>query len=71
MLSSVVCDISDIADQDAAVRRVRKIAYDAGVLPRIARDGNNLSAHFYPPLTVNQDDIVEGVRALEIGLRAL
>jgi adenosylmethionine-8-amino-7-oxononanoate aminotransferase len=71
MLSSVVCDISDIVDQDAAVRRVRKIAYDAGVLPRIARDGNNLSAHFYPPLTVNQDDIVEGVRALEIGLRAL
>jgi adenosylmethionine-8-amino-7-oxononanoate aminotransferase len=71
LLSSVVCDISDVKEQDAAVRRVRKVAYDAGVLPRIGRDGTNLSAHFYPPLNVNEDDIVEGVRALEIGLRAI
>src|SRR5690606_13948420 len=50
LLSSVVCDISDQADPNAILRKVRNQAYDAGLLARFGRDGNNLSAHFYPPL---------------------
>jgi adenosylmethionine-8-amino-7-oxononanoate aminotransferase len=71
LLSSVVCDIAGVEDADAAVRRVRKAAFDAGVLARIGRDGTNLSAHFYPPLNVTEDDVIEGVHALGIGLRAI
>lgn len=69
LLSSVVSDISDVKDPDATVRKLRKDAYDAGVLVRVARDGTNMSAHFYPALTVNQRDIEDGVRALEVALR--
>ena len=71
LLSSVVSDISDLPNPDAVLRKVRKEAYDAGVLPRFARDGNNLSAHFYPPLLVDRTDIENGVRALETALRTL
>lgn len=71
LLSSVVCDISDQADPDATLRKVRKEAYDAGVLARFGRDGNNLSAHFYPPLMVNERDVQDGVLALEKALRTL
>lgn len=71
LLSSVVCDISDVTDPDAAVRRVRKAGFDAGVLARIGRDGTNLSAHFYPALNVTAEDVISGVRALEVGLRAI
>jgi adenosylmethionine-8-amino-7-oxononanoate aminotransferase len=71
LLSSVVCDITGIDDPDATVRRVRKVAFDAGVLVRIGRDGTNLSAHFYPPLNVTENDLIEGVHALEVGLRAI
>lgn len=71
LLSSVVSDISDLPDPDAVVRKARKTAYDAGLLARFARDGSNLSAHFYPPLVVEKPDIESGVRALEIALRAL
>jgi len=71
LLSSVVCDLAGVDDLDATVRRVRKAAYDAGVLVRIGRDGSNLSAHFYPPLNVTEDDLAEGVHALEAGLRAI
>ena len=71
LLSSVVSDISDLPNPDAVLRKVRKEAYDAGVLPRFARDGNNLSAHFYPPLLVDRTDIENGVHALETALRAL
>ena len=69
LLSSVVSDISDVADPDVAIRKLRKDAYDAGLLVRVARDGTNMSAHFYPPLVVNQRDIEDGVRALEVALR--
>jgi adenosylmethionine-8-amino-7-oxononanoate aminotransferase len=71
LLSSVVSDISDLPDPDAAVRKMRKEAYDAGLLVRIAKDGTNLSAHFYPPLLVNRSDIENGVRSLETALRTL
>lgn len=71
LLSSVVCDITGIEDPDAAVRRVRRAAFDAGVLVRIGRDATNLSAHFYPPLNVTEDDLIQGVRALEVGLSAI
>ncbi len=71
LLSSVVCDISDLPEPDSVLRKARKEAYDAGVLPRFARDGNNLSAHFYPPLVVDRTDIENGVRALETALRTL
>jgi hypothetical protein len=46
LLSSVV---SDIADPDVTVRKLRKDAYDAGLLVRIARDGTAMSAHFRSP----------------------
>jgi adenosylmethionine-8-amino-7-oxononanoate aminotransferase len=69
LLSSVISDISDVADPDATVRKLRKDAYDAGLLVRVARDGTNMSAHFYPALVVNRRDIEDGVRALEIALR--
>jgi adenosylmethionine-8-amino-7-oxononanoate aminotransferase len=65
LLSSVVCDISDQADPNATLRKVRKQAYDAGLLARFGRDGNNLSAHFYPPLLVGTKDIEDGVLALQ------
>jgi adenosylmethionine-8-amino-7-oxononanoate aminotransferase len=71
LLSSVVCDVAHRADPNAVVRRVRKDAYDNGLLVRVARDGSQLSAHFYPPLVVEEEDIIAGVRALEIALRAI
>jgi adenosylmethionine-8-amino-7-oxononanoate aminotransferase len=71
LLSSVVCDISDQPDPDATLRKARKEAYDAGLLARFARDGNNLSAHFYPPLVVDKQDIRKGVLALEKALLSL
>jgi adenosylmethionine-8-amino-7-oxononanoate aminotransferase len=69
LLSSVVSDISDVPDPDVAVRKLRKDAYDAGLLVRVARDGINMSAHFYPALVVGRRDIEDGVRALEVALR--
>lgn len=71
LLSSVTADISDLPDPDATVRKARKEAYDAGLLARFARDGTNMSVHFYPPLLVGRRDIEEGVRALETALRTL
>ena len=71
LLSSVISDISDKPDPDATVRKLRKEAYDAGVLVRVARDGTNMSAHFYPPLVVDRRDIEDGVRALETALRTI
>jgi adenosylmethionine-8-amino-7-oxononanoate aminotransferase len=71
LLSSVISDISDQPDPDATVRKLRKEAYDAGVLVRVARDGTNMSAHFYPPLVVDRRDIEDGVRALEAALRTI
>lgn len=71
LLSSVILDISDQVDPDATVRKVRKIGYDNGVLARISRDGVHLAAHFYPPLIVTEDDIVQGVHALEVALRSI
>jgi hypothetical protein len=38
---------------------------------RRSRDGTNLSAHFYPTLNVTENDVISGVRALEVGLRAI
>jgi adenosylmethionine-8-amino-7-oxononanoate aminotransferase len=69
LLSSVISDISDVKDPDATVRKLRKDAYDAGLLVRVARDGLQMSAHFYPALVVGQRDIEDGVRALEVALR--
>lgn len=71
LLSSIISDISDQSDPDATVRRVRKIAYDNGLLARVSRDGSQLAVHFYPALVVNENDIVQGVRALEVALRAI
>jgi adenosylmethionine-8-amino-7-oxononanoate aminotransferase len=71
LLSSVVCDISDFPDPNVVLRRARKAAYDAGLLARFARDGNLMSAHFYPALTVTRRDIEDGIRALETALRSL
>ncbi len=71
LLSSVITDISDQPDPDATVRKLRKEAYDAGLLVRVARDGTNMSAHFYPPLVVTRRDIEDGVRALEVALRTI
>jgi adenosylmethionine-8-amino-7-oxononanoate aminotransferase len=71
LLSSVSSDISDQPDPDATVRLVRRVAYDNGLLARISRDGSLMAAHFYPPLVVDEDDIVAGVHALEVALRAI
>jgi adenosylmethionine-8-amino-7-oxononanoate aminotransferase len=71
LLSSVISDISDQPDPDGTVRLVRKVAYDNGLLARISRDGSLLAAHFYPPLVVDEDDLVAGVHALEVALRAI
>jgi len=69
LLSSVISDISDVADPDVTIRKLRKDAYDAGLLVRVAKDGTSMSAHFYPPLVVGRRDIEDGVRALEVALR--
>ncbi|MCW8175958.1 aminotransferase family protein [Verminephrobacter aporrectodeae] len=71
LLSSTLADISDQADPDATVRKVRKLAYDHGLLVRISRDGALLGAHFYPPLVVSEADIVSGVKALGQALEAI
>jgi adenosylmethionine-8-amino-7-oxononanoate aminotransferase len=71
LLSSVISDISDQPDPDATIRKLRKEAYDAGLLVRVARDGSNMSVHFYPALVVNRRDIEDGVRALEVALRTI
>lgn len=71
LLSSVICDIADHADPDASVRQVRKVAYDNGLLARISRDGPLLATHFYPPLLIGENDIIDGVHALEAALRTL
>lgn len=68
LLSSVSADISDQPDPDAVVRRVRQLAYDHGLLVRISRDEQRLGAHFYPPLLVNEADLVSGVAALQCAL---
>lgn len=69
LLSSVVLDIRDLDDGDALVRRMRQVGYGNGLLARFARDGTEMSVHFYPPLCVTADDIVQGVAALERTLR--
>ena len=71
LLSSVVLDIGDIADGDALLRRMRHKAYDEKLLARFAKDGGEVSCHFYPPLCVTEDDIVNGVAGLERTLRAI
>jgi len=71
LLSSVVLDIGDIADRDALILKMRATAYDNGLLVRFAKDADEMSAHFYPALTVGEDDIVAGVAALERTLRAI
>jgi adenosylmethionine-8-amino-7-oxononanoate aminotransferase len=71
LLSSVVSDASDVGDADAAVRKLRKDAYDAGLLVRVARDGAQISVHFYPALVVGKRDIEDGVRALEVAMRLI
>jgi adenosylmethionine-8-amino-7-oxononanoate aminotransferase len=71
LLSAVVLDIRDIDDGEALLRRMRKGAYDEGLLARFARDGGEMSVHFYPPLCVDEDDIVRGVAALERTLRTI
>jgi adenosylmethionine-8-amino-7-oxononanoate aminotransferase len=71
LLSSITSDISDQPDPDATVRRARKIAYDNGLLARFSLDGKYLATHFYPPLVVNETDIVNGVQALEAALHAI
>jgi hypothetical protein len=58
-----------VEDPDATVRKLRKDAYDAGLLVRVAREGTNMSAHFYPALLVTKRDVEDGVRALEVALR--
>jgi adenosylmethionine-8-amino-7-oxononanoate aminotransferase len=69
LLSSVVLDIAGIDDRDELIRRMRHLAYDNGLLARFAKDADEMSVHFYPPLVVGEDDIVDGVAALERTLR--
>lgn len=71
LLSSTVSDVADLPDPDAAVRKVRKLCYEHGLLVRISRDGPLLGAHFYPPLVVGEADIVAGVGALQRSLEAI
>jgi len=71
LLSSTMTDIADQVDPDATLRKVRKVAYDHGLLARFSRDGNLLAAHFYPALVVTEADIVAGVKALEQALKAI
>jgi adenosylmethionine-8-amino-7-oxononanoate aminotransferase len=71
LLSSVVLDIRDVDDSDALIRRMRYLAYENGLLVRFAKDGGEMSVHFYPPLCVNEQDITRGVAALERSLRQI
>lgn len=71
LLSSVVLDVSDVADGEALLRRMRQTAYDERLLARFARDGTEMSVHFYPPLCVSEADVVTGVAALERTLRTI
>lgn len=71
LLSSVVLDISDVADGDALLRRMRNKAYQEKLLARFAREEGEMSCHFYPPLCVAEDDVISGVAALERTLRTI
>ncbi|WP_428515262.1 aspartate aminotransferase family protein [Roseovarius sp.] len=69
LLSSIAIDLDKADDLDRSMRRLRKLCYDHGLLARISRDGALLGVHFYPPLNVNEEDIVSGVQALQRALR--
>jgi len=71
LLSSVVLDIADCTDRAGLIHRMRQSAYENGLLARFATDGDEMSVHFYPALTVGEEDIVEGVAALERALRQI
>jgi adenosylmethionine-8-amino-7-oxononanoate aminotransferase len=69
LMSSTEVDASKVADMSRFVRRVRHEAYENGLLLRVNPDGARVSAFFYPSLDVTKEDIVIGVKALEIAFR--
>ena len=64
LMSSVEVDASRSGDMARFVRRVRHEAYENNLLVRVNPDGARVSAFFYPPLTVTEEDIVIGVKSL-------
>lgn len=71
LLSSIVLDIADVEDKELLINRMRHDAYENGVLVRFAKDGDEMSAHFYPALIVGEDEICDGMAALERTLRGV
>jgi adenosylmethionine-8-amino-7-oxononanoate aminotransferase len=69
LMSSTEVDASKVADMPRFVRRIRHEAYENGLLVRVNPDGTRVSAFFYPPLNVTAEDVVTGVKALEIAFR--
>jgi adenosylmethionine-8-amino-7-oxononanoate aminotransferase len=70
LMSSVEVDAAAVPDIPRFVRKLRQQAYEHNLLVRANPDGTRVAAFFYPALTVNEDDIVSGVRSLEAALRA-
>ena len=70
LMSSTEVDAAGVPDMPRFVRKVRHLCYEENLLVRVNPDGQRVSAFFYPPLLVTEDDIVNGVRSLERAFRA-
>jgi adenosylmethionine-8-amino-7-oxononanoate aminotransferase len=70
LMSSTEVDAAGVTDMPRFVRKVRHLCYEENLLVRVNPDGQRVSAFFYPPLLVTEDDIVNGVRSLERAFRA-
>jgi adenosylmethionine-8-amino-7-oxononanoate aminotransferase len=69
LMSSTEVDVSKVADVARFVRRVRHEAYENNLLVRVNPDDKRVSAFFYPPLNVTNDDVVSGVESLGAAFR--
>jgi adenosylmethionine-8-amino-7-oxononanoate aminotransferase len=66
LMSSIEINVSGVKDIPRMVRRIRHEAYQNNLLVRVNPDGERISAFFYPPLTVTEENIITGIQSLEI-----
>ncbi|MBI00878.1 MAG: aspartate aminotransferase family protein [Chloroflexi bacterium] len=70
LMSSIEVNVSGVKDIPRMVRRVRHEAYQNDLLVRVNPDSDRISAFFYPPLTVTKENIIAGIRSLEVAFNA-
>jgi putrescine aminotransferase len=70
LLASVELQLEAGTDAAAAAVRLFHECYERGLIMRTAGEADALVAYFYPPLVVRDDEIEEGVAALDAALTA-